>query len=114
MNKKNVLIGVGIVVMVVLCIGIAIFAGTGGTDYYTQIDNTKVKEIEPHGAMNYSYTLTVYDEKSTKRDITVETSKILKDDAFLRLEVAPIRGVVNWEEVEYTELPSAVQSVYSE
>ena len=56
MNKKNVLIGVGIVVMVVLCIGIAIFAGTGGTDYYTQIDNTKVKEIEPHGAMNYSYT----------------------------------------------------------
>lgn len=51
---------------------------------------------------------------STKRDITFETSKILKDDAFLRLEVAPIRGVVNWEEVEYTELPSAVQSVYSE
>ena len=49
-----------------------------------------------------------------KRDITFETSKILKDDAFLRLEVAPIRGVVNWEEVEYTELPSAVQSVYSE
>ncbi len=77
MNKKNVLIGVGIVVMVVLCIGIAIFAGTGGTDYYTQIDNTKVKEIEPHGAMNYSYTLTVYDENSTKRDITFETSKIL-------------------------------------
>lgn len=28
MNKKNVLIGVGIVVMVVLCIGIAIFAGS--------------------------------------------------------------------------------------
>ena len=65
MNKKNVLIGVGIVVMVVLCIGIAIFAGTGGTDYYTQIDNTKVKEIEPHGAMNYSYTLTVYDENKS-------------------------------------------------
>ena len=30
MNKKNVLIGVGIVVMVVLCIGIAIFAGKIG------------------------------------------------------------------------------------
>ena len=45
MNKKNVLIGVGIVVMVVLCIGIAIFAGTGGTDYYTQIDNTKIQNL---------------------------------------------------------------------
>lgn len=37
MNKKNVLIGVGIAVLVALCIGIAIFAGTGGTDYYTQM-----------------------------------------------------------------------------
>ena len=60
MNKKNVLIGVGIAVLVALCIGIAIFAGTGGTDYYTQIDNTKVKEIEPHGEMNYSYTCLLY------------------------------------------------------
>ncbi|XCP84067.1 YxeA family protein [Roseburia hominis] len=114
MNKKKVLIGVGMAVLIVLCIGIAIYAGTGGTNYYTQIDNTKVKEIDPHGAMNYSYTLTAYDENGKKRDVTFETSKILRDEAYLCLKTAPIRGVVNWEEVEYTELPSAVQTVYSE
>lgn len=114
MNKKNVLIGVGMAILVVLCIGIAFFAGTGGTDYYTQIDNTKVKEIDPHGAMNFSYTLTAYDETGKKRDVTFETSKILRDEAYLCLETVPIRGVVNWEEVEYSELPSAVQTIYSE
>lgn len=114
MNKKNVLIGVGIAVLVVLYVGFAIFVGTGGTDYYTKIDNAKVKEIAPHGEMNYSYTLISCNENGTKRDVSFETSKILKDGAYLRLEVAPIRGVVNWEEVEYTELPSAVQTVYSE
>lgn len=56
MNQKNVLIGVGMAILVVLCIGVAIFAGTGGTDYYTQIDNTKVKEIDPHGAKFFLHT----------------------------------------------------------
>lgn len=48
------------------------------------------------------------------KDITFETSKVLTDDAYLCLKVAPIRGVVTWAEVQFDELPSAVQEKYNE
>ena len=82
--KKKLLIGVGAVLLIVICVGAALLAGAGSTYYYTQIDNSKVERIAPHGAMNYSYTL----------------------------EVAPVRGVLTWAEVQYEELPTAVQSNY--
>ncbi len=62
--------------------------------------------------MNYSYTLPSYDEDGEERDITFETAKELKEAAFIRLEAAPIRGVLTWAEVQYEELPAAVQSNY--
>lgn len=39
---KKVLAIVGVVVVVILCIDVALFAGAGGSDYYSQIDNTKI------------------------------------------------------------------------
>lgn len=41
-------------------------------------------------------------------------NKVLTDDAYLCLKVAPIRGVVTWAEVQFDELPSAVQEKYNE
>lgn len=93
--------------------GCSIPGYTGKTDYYTQIDNRWVTEIDPHGTMNYEYNLDAYDETGKERDITFETSKVLTDGAYLCLKVAPIRGVVTWAEVQYDELPEAVQAVYS-
>lgn len=46
------------------------------------------------------------------KDITFETSKILKDQAFINLKVAPIRGVVTWAEINYEELPEKVKDIY--
>ena len=46
-------------------------------------------------------------------NLIIETSKVLTDGAYLCLKVAPIRGVVTWAEVQYDELPEAVQAVYS-
>jgi len=37
----------------------------------------------------------------------------LKEDAFIRLTVMPIRGVLEWIEVQYDELPTAVQNEYT-
>ena len=37
---------------------------------------------------------------------------MLKDGAFIRIEVAPIRGVISWEEMQYEQLPAAVQGKY--
>lgn len=112
MNKKTVLIGIGVVVVIILGISIAFFSGVGSSNYYTQIDNEKVSEIDPHGAMNYSYTLIAYDESGKEKELTFETSKVLTDGAYLCLNVAPIRGVVTWSEVQYEELPETAKNVY--
>ena len=113
MKSKKLWLGIGAVVLIVLCMGVAFLATQGKTDYYTQIDNRWVTEIDPHGTMNYEYNLDAYDETGKERDITFETSKVLTDGAYLCLKVAPIRGVVAWAEVQYDELPEAVQAVYS-
>lgn len=111
---KKVLMTVGVGVVVVLCIGVALFVGVGSSECYTQINNTKISEIEPEGDMIYAYTLTAYDEKGKTKEVTFKTSRELTEDAFVCLEVAPMRGVVSWEEVQYDELPTAVQSHYTE
>ena len=94
-------------------IAIAFLATQKSTNYYTQIDNDWVTEIAPHGAMNYRYTLAACDENGDEKELTFETSKILTDDAFLCLKVAPFRGVVTWAEAQFEELPDTVQEKYS-
>ena len=88
-------------------------------DYYTQIDNTKLREvhsrggvIDIHGGLPYAYTLPAYDENGGEREITFGTSRELRDTAFLCLTVLPLRGVVSWREVTYAELPTAVQQKF--
>lgn len=114
MKSKKMVFCIVAGILVIVCMSVAFLATQGNTDYYTQIDNKWVTEIPPHGAMNYKYTLSSYDEKGTEKDVTFETSKILTDKAFLCLKVNPLRGVVTWAEVQYDELPSAVQQQYSE
>ncbi len=69
--------------------------------------------IDFDGNMDYSYTLFSYDENGNGKDITFGTSRKLKEGAFIRLTVMPIRGVLEWSEVQYDELPIAVQEQYS-
>ena len=122
MNKKS-LLGFGIaalaVISVVFC-GVWFFSGFGRTYYYTQIDNSRLRQVSPQGAidlsgnggMDYSYTLTSYDETGGEKDITFGTSRELREGAFLCLTVSPVRGVLDWSEVQYAQLPSAVQGHY--
>lgn len=69
--------------------------------------------IDFSGGLDYSYTLPAYNDEGEEKDITFNTSRELKEGAFIRLEVVPIRGVVSWAEVQYDEMPSAVQSNYA-
>ena len=122
MKKK---FSVGIAAVVILIVGFIGFcmwflSGTGSTYYYSQIDNSKIEQTESEGgvinfsgSMDYSYTLFAYDENGKGKDITFGTSKELKEGAFIRLTVMPIRGVLEWKEVQYDELPAAVQSNYT-
>lgn len=79
-------------------------------NYYTQIDNTNATYLS---GGEYKYTLRAYDEHGKIEDVTFKANRELREDAFLKLEVMSIRGVVNWEEVNYDELPQDVRSRYS-
>jgi uncharacterized protein (TIGR01655 family) len=122
--KKKIMIGIIAVVIVMIgsvCLCEWFLSETGNTYYYTQIDNNKIEQgdlnggvINFHGGMSYSYTLLAYNENGGKKDITFGTSRELKEGAFIRLTVKPVRGVLEWNEVQYDELPMAVQRNYTE
>ena len=80
--------------------------------YYTQIDNTKIEKVSSSDNMKYEYTLDCYNENGKKRELKFKTSRELKEDAFLKLEVKTF-GVHSWEEVQYHELPEKVQTNYT-
>ena len=121
--KKQVKIAIG--AAVVLLIGLISFcawflSGSGSAEYYAQIDNTRVEQVDSNGgvmsfkgSLPYSYTLLSYDENGSEKEITFGTSRELREGAFIRLTVMPVRGVLDWSEVRYDELPAAVQNHYS-
>lgn len=76
--------------------------------YYTQIDNTKIEKIASNDEMKYEYTLDCYEENGKKKELKFKTSRELREDAYLKLEVTFI-GVHAWEEVGKNELPDKVQ-----
>lgn len=117
--KNKILIGIGTAVVIAGCLFslfMYVFSENGSGYYYVQIDNSKIEQensrdgvIDFRGGMDYSYTLSAYDEKGRRKDITFGASRELREGAFLQLTVKPLRGVVEWEEVQYDELPVDVQ-----
>ena len=107
--KKKALIGIGTAVIILvglICFCMWFLSESGSTYYYTQIDNSKVEQvnsrggvIDPHGGLSYSYTLPSFGENGEEKDITFGTSRELREGAFIRLTVMPLRGVLEWSEV---------------
>ncbi len=117
--KKKILGGIGVIVLAAVCICGFFLSGAGSKYYYTQIDNSFLELMEPDGGvidfsggMDLKYTLLSYDENGKGRDISFGTTRELKEDAFLCLTVMPVRGVVEWREIQYEELPEAVRNQY--
>ncbi|MHC1723811.1 MAG: YxeA family protein [Aminipila sp.] len=82
---------------------------TGKTIYYTQISN---QEVEVNDNNRYEYVLTCYDEKGKEKSLNFTTGKKLKEGAYVKLYVAPLRGVTYWEETAEKDLPENVKDVY--
>lgn len=122
--KKNALIFVGIAAVIlsgiIFCYTM-FFSSSGDTYYYARIDNSKFEQVPQsgvidlsgNGGMDYSYTLSAYDENGGEKDITFGVSRELRESAFLRLTFRANRGVMDWCEVQYDELPPAVQKHYT-
>lgn len=111
--KEKLPVIIGVIVFLLLC-GVAYYyLFIGKTIYYTQIDNTKIKEIT-NSDMSYEYTLDCYKENGKKKTLKFKTSRELREDAFLKIEYMEITGVHSWAEVQYDELPKKVQEKYNE
>ena len=120
-KKVKIVIGIAAVLLISLIGFCAWFlSGSGSTEYYAKIDNSKVEEVDTKGGvislkgnLPYSYTLQSYDKNGNEKTLTFGTSRELRDGAFIRVTVMPVRGVLDWCEVPYDELPSAVQAYYA-
>lgn len=101
-------------VVAIVVLGIAVyFMEFHHSIYYTQIDNRKIEKISASDNMKYEYTLDCYSETGRKKEIKFKTSRELRNNAYLKLDVM-ITGVHNWQEVLYHELPDKVKVNYSE
>lgn len=109
--KGKIFAGIGIVVVIAVFFIIFWLLFYQESTYYTKIDNTKVEQLDS-GDMRYEYTLDAYNEKGNSKEVTFKTSRELKDDAYLKLDVMLTRGVKSWEEVQFDELPDKVQEKY--
>lgn len=61
--------------------------------------------------MKYEYTLECYNEKGKKKEVKFKTSRELRQEAYLMLEIRTF-GVHSWKEVQFDELPDKVKSNY--
>ena len=110
--KEKLPMVIAVIVAIVIYVTGLYFFENYKSIYYTQIDNTKIEKVSSSDNMKYEYTLDCYNENGKKRELKFKTSRELKEDAFLKLEVKTF-GVYSWEEVQYNELPEKVQTNYT-
>ena len=110
--KGKIAVVIGIIVFFLFLYGIYYLLVIQNSEYYTQIDNSKIEGLSTTDSMKYQYTLTAYDEKGKKKEVTFKTNRELREDAYIKLEVMLTRGVINWEEVQFDEMPKEVQEKY--
>ena len=104
------------IIAVIVAIGILVlgyyFMFVHKDVYYTRIDNEKIEQISTSDDMKYEYTLIAYNSKGKEKEVKFKTSRELREDAYLELDIMKGRGVVKWREVKHEELPEKVQEKY--
>ena len=111
MGKAKTFIGLGIalvaVVGLIAAAGWAFYGESGHV--YVKVDNAHVTAIEPRAGMEYEDRLDGVAADGAQAEIAFQTSRELRDGAYLDLETKPLRGVVSWEEIGYDALPAAAR-----
>lgn len=55
--------------------------------------------------MPFEYRLSAVDENGARSEVVFDTSKELREGAFLETRVLPVRGVISWAEVARDDMP---------
>ena len=108
--KEKIPMIIAVIIVIALAVGAYYFLVVHKDLYYTQIDNTKIEEISGTDDMKYQYTLTAYNKNGKEKEVQFKTSRELREDAYLELDIMQMRGVVNWREVQVEELPDDVKT----
>ena len=114
--KKIILVTTAMTVLISLFFLRMVFSNDAREFYYVKIDNGKIESlgarkgvIDFDGGMAYKYTLTGFNERGEEKTVSFGVNRHLKEGAYLKLSVVPIRGVTEWEEVIFEEMPEAVR-----
>ena len=107
--KEKTLELFGIIAFIAICFVVIYVLFYQSTDYYVKVDNTKLKVLSEED-MKFEYTLDGYNSKGRFKKLTFKTSRKLKEGAYLKLEVMYVRGVINWEEVTFKQIPTKAQT----
>lgn len=79
--------------------------------YYARVDNTCLSKAEDNSnEFDYHYELPAVSEDGNTNKLGFDTSRELREDAYLKLDTLALRGVVSWEEVAWDEIPASAQA----
>lgn len=79
--------------------------------HYAQVDADRLTQAdENNNDFAYHYDLPAVDADGKTGTLGFDTSRELRDGAYLKLETLALRGVVRWEEVAWDEIPAAAQA----
>lgn len=108
---RKVVIGLVAVLGVCALAAVALYSEfSDPAQVYVQVDDNRVRSIEPHGGMAYSYTLDGVTPDGKPAPVTLDTERVLRDKAYLLLRTRPLVGVVSWEEVAWDQIPEATRA----
>lgn len=113
---KKILLVLGFIIVIGVCLLMFFFSpekltpdnSAGKTIYYTEITGPGVQGKNER----YGYELTAYNEEGKGKKLSFSAGKQLREGAYVKLYYTLIRGVTHWEEVNFKELPKAVQQQY--
>lgn len=107
-----------VISVVVLCVAASQSNMLLFGDYYVKVDNARISQNEATGGVvhlksnePYIYELDAVNEAGDEARIEFGVSRELRQDALLKLDLQPIRGVVSWLEVSADELPPKATEV---
>lgn len=85
--------------------------------WYVRVDSQAMTEkhgrdgvVDFSGSEPYQYELPAVNADGLRTTVHFGAAKQLRNGAYLKLEVQPVRGVVSWEEVAEGALPPAVRA----